>query len=218
MSGTTGSAENALLFERLVLPHLDAAYNQARWLLQDEHDAQDVVQEAMLRALRYMGTCRSEEAKSWLLQIVRNCCFSWLKENRPKDRTFGSGDVDPWDDIAAPAEGEPHTAAIRNATRLSVNKAISALPVGYRDVLVLREFEELSYAEIATITGCPIGTVMSRLARARAALRRILTAQDAPFSPTPISLHDRNPIAFGESRDADSPDEQPLPATTRTTL
>jgi RNA polymerase sigma-70 factor, ECF subfamily len=166
--------DNTRRFERLVLPHLDAAYNLARWLLKNDHDAQDAVQEAMLRALRYIGSCRDDASKAWLLQIVRNCCFTWLKQNRPAERLLPLGDEELWDDIAAPAADEPEVVVARNATRVSVNDAIAALPVAFRDVLVLREFEEFSYAEIANITGTPIGTVMSRLARARGLLREAL--------------------------------------------
>ncbi|MFL6695484.1 MAG: sigma-70 family RNA polymerase sigma factor [Ramlibacter sp.] len=177
------------LFEQLALPHLDAAYNLARWLLHNDHDAQDVVQDAMLRALRYIGGCRPDEAKAWLLQIVRNCCFSWIKQNRPKERVHASGDDERWDHIPAPANDEPETMALRNATCLSVNQAIAALPVAYRDVLVLREFEELSYADIARVTGTPIGTVMSRLARSRAMLRLALSPAEPamPRAARPVS-------------------------------
>jgi RNA polymerase sigma-70 factor, ECF subfamily len=169
--------DHARRFELLVMPHLDAAYNLARWLLKNDHDAQDVVQDAMLRAMRYIGSCRGDGSKSWVLQIVRNCCFSWLKENRPAERLLPVGDEDLWDDIAAPASEEPEAVALRNAARVSVNGAIAALPAAFRDVLVLREFEELSYAEIASITGTPIGTVMSRLARARGLLRDALAPE-----------------------------------------
>jgi RNA polymerase sigma-70 factor (ECF subfamily) len=163
-------------FELLALPHLDAAYNLARWLTRDDQDAQDVVQEATLRALRYFGGFRGDSARAWLLQIVRNTCFSWLKENRP-------GDMQPLDEsgagpeVNAPAADEPHVAALRRADREQVNRALAALPAVFREVLVLRELEELSYKEIAHITDAPVGTVMSRLARARALMRQALAPE-----------------------------------------
>ena len=157
-------------FERLVLPHLDAAYNLARWLARNDHDAQDVVQEACLRAMRYFDSFRGDQVRPWLLQIVRNTCWSWLGDNRP-------GDVVPFDDTdedVAPSSDEPHANALRNADRAQVNQAIAALPVALREVLVLRDMEDLSYKDIARIADIPIGTVMSRLSRARAQMREAL--------------------------------------------
>jgi RNA polymerase sigma-70 factor (ECF subfamily) len=167
-------------FERLALPHLDAAYNLARWLTHNDHDAEDVVQEAMMRAMRYMKSCRGDDAKAWLLRIVRNTCFDWLKENRPAERLFLDEDGEALNDIAAPDGGEPHAVAARNAERRQINDAITALPAVYRDVLVLREIEDLSYNEIARIADIPVGTVMSRLARARGLLRQLLSPAGAP--------------------------------------
>jgi len=167
-------------FERLVLPHLDAAYNLARWLTHNDHDAQDVVQEAMMRAMRYMESCRGDDAKPWLLRIVRNSCFDWLKENRPAERQFLDEDGEALNEIAAPHADEPHAVASRNAERRQINDAIAALPAAYRDVLVLREIEDLSYSEIARIADIPVGTVMSRLARARGLLRQMLSPAVAP--------------------------------------
>jgi RNA polymerase sigma-70 factor, ECF subfamily len=165
--------ENRRRFETLVMPHLDAAYNLARWLTHNDHDAQDVVQDAMMRAMRYMASCEGDDAKAWLLQIVRNHCFSWLKRNRPAERLYLDDDA-MLDEIAAPASQDPYSAAVRNAERSQVNAAISRLPAAYRDVLVLRELEDLPYADISRIAGIPVGTVMSRLSRARALLRRSL--------------------------------------------
>src|SRR3954463_2092214 len=98
-------------FERLALPHLDAAYNLARWLTRNDHDAEDVVQEAMMRAMRYIGSCRGDDAKAWLLQIVRNSCFTWLKENRPSERLLLDEDGEALNEIAAPDAYEPHAVA-----------------------------------------------------------------------------------------------------------
>jgi len=170
-------------FERLAMPHLDAAYNLARWLTRNDHDAQDVVQEACLRAMRYFGGFRGEQARPWLLQTVRHTCWSWLKENRPAELvSFDDDDSDPaWREGTAPPGDEPHTAALRNADRRQINLAIAALPIALREVLVLREMEELSYKEIAGIVDVPIGTVMSRLSRAREAMREALQPGARPL-------------------------------------
>ena len=163
-----------------MLPHLDAAYNLARWLTRNDHDAQDVVQEAMMRAMRYMASCRGDDAKAWLLQIVRNSCFTWLKVNRPAERLFLDEDGEALNEVPAPAADEPQSAAARNDERRRINDAIASLPAAYRDVLVLREIEDLSYGDIARIAGIPVGTVMSRLARARGLLRQMLSSPAAP--------------------------------------
>jgi RNA polymerase sigma-70 factor, ECF subfamily len=169
--------ENRRRFERLALPHLDAAFNLARWLTRNDHDAQDVVQEAMMRAMRYMASCRGDDAKAWLLRIVRNSCFTWLKENRPAERLFLDDEGDALGEIAGPDADEPLSIALRNAERRQINDAIAALPAAYRDILVLREIEDLSYADIARIAGIPVGTVMSRLARSRGLLRQALSPE-----------------------------------------
>ena len=166
-------------FEKMALPHLDAAYNLARWLTHNDQDAQDVVQEAWLRALKYFGSFRGESARPWLLQIVRHTCFSWLQANRPAD-LVSLDDEEACDEIPAPAGDEPQAVALRLADREQINRAIRALPACYRDVLILREMEDLSYRQIAKIAGIPIGTVMSRLGRARGLLRRSLTAGTRP--------------------------------------
>ena len=169
------SDENWRRFELLAMPHLDAAHNLARWLTHNDHDAQDVVQEALVRAMRYMSGFRGENARPWLLQIVRHSCFSWLKENRPTERRLlDDDDDDALREVAAPAADEPHSVAMLKADRLQVDRATAALPVAYREVLVLRELEGLSYKEIAAVARIPIGTVMSRLARARERLLAIL--------------------------------------------
>jgi len=162
-------------FETLAMPHLDAAYNLARWLTRDAHDAEDVVQEALLRALRYIGGLRGEGARPWLLQIVRHTCWSWLRQNRPAESVQLDDPDEAWRELPAPAADEPSAIAMRKADRQQINDAIAALPIPYREVLVLRELEELSYGEIARIAEIPIGTVMSRLARARGLMRAALT-------------------------------------------
>jgi RNA polymerase sigma-70 factor (ECF subfamily) len=167
-------------FERVAMPHLDAAYNLARWLTQDDHDAEDVVQEALVRAMRYIDGFRGDSARAWLLQIVRNTCFSWLKENRAKNQTTLDDFDEAAEAIAAPSSQEPPAIAMRKADKAQIDAAIAALPVAYREVLVLRELEELAYADIARIAEIPVGTVMSRLSRARALVRASLTAVARP--------------------------------------
>jgi RNA polymerase sigma-70 factor, ECF subfamily len=166
-------------FEKSVLPHLDAAYNLARWLTRNDHDAEDVVQEAYLRAFRFFDGMRDGDARPWLLTIVRNAGYSWLEKNRPAevvaldDAGLIAADVETAGH-AAPAESNPEVIMLQSANRKLVNQALEEIPVGYREVVVMRELEDLSYKEIAAIAGIPIGTVMSRLARGRELLRRVI--------------------------------------------
>jgi RNA polymerase sigma-70 factor (ECF subfamily) len=160
-------------FEQTVLPHLDAAYNLARWLTRNDHDADDVLQEAMLRAYRHFAGLRGEP-RPWLLAVVRNACWSWLQANRPTE-------VEPLDDdIADDALPGPEALLARALDRRMLNEAIAALPVQFREVLVLRELEDLAYRDIARIAGIPIGTVMSRLSRARRLLAESVRVAAAP--------------------------------------
>lgn len=164
------------VFEELVLPHLDAAYNLARWLARDPHDAEDVVQDACIRALRYVGSLHGNDARAWFLTIVRNAFYDWLGRNRPAELVQEDDDV-----IAAridPSSPDPEREALRRAERHALTDAIAALPLQYREVLVLRELEEMSYKEIARVADIPIGTVMSRLARARGLLQRSPVLQE----------------------------------------
>jgi RNA polymerase sigma-70 factor (ECF subfamily) len=164
----------------MVLPHLDAAYNLARWLTRNDHDAGDVAQEAMLRAIRYFHSFRGEHARPWLLQIVRHTCYTWLEQNRPSE-VVGLDDAgDTWREVPAPSAEDPQAMAARKAERAQIDWALSSIPVAYREVIVLRELEDLSYKDIARIANIPVGTVMSRLARGRELLRKILSGQLQP--------------------------------------
>jgi RNA polymerase sigma-70 factor (ECF subfamily) len=159
-------------FEQAVLPHLDAAYNLARWLMRNEQDAQDVAQEAYLRAFRFYPGFRGGDARSWLLKIVRNTCYSWLHANRPLQEAAE------FDENLFPANSgapNPEEAVLQRDSNTLLRKALEKLPPNYREVLILRELEGMSYKEIADITGMPAGTVMSSLSRARGRLRHILT-------------------------------------------
>ena len=150
-------------FEELVLPHLDAAYNLARWLTRNVNDADDVVQDACVRALKYIGSLNGDSARAWFLTIVRHAFYDWCKRNRPTELARDDGTA--IDMAIDPAAVDPEQALLCNAES-------KALAEAYREVLVLRELEELSYKEIARIADIPIGTVMSRLARARGLLQR----------------------------------------------
>lgn len=150
-------------FERIVLPHLDDAYTLARYLLRDQHDAQDAVQDAVLRALRYFETYRDGDARSWLLAIVRNCCLTRYRRARAER------DVVPLvEELDVAHDGRPTDArAIEQSERAAIERALAELPSEFREVIVLREVQQLSYREISDVVGVPIGTVMSRLARGR---------------------------------------------------
>jgi RNA polymerase sigma-70 factor (ECF subfamily) len=162
--------EDRARFEAVVLPHLDAAFNLARWLLRSRSDAEDVAQEALLRAFRAFATYRAGNARAWLLQIVRNTCFTWLQQNRRAEQ------FTEFDETTMPQESEnPETLAIASSNREQLARVLEELPAGFREILVLRELEGCSYKEIAEITSRPIGTVMSALARARQHLRTSLT-------------------------------------------
>jgi len=159
-------------FEAQVLPHLNAAYRFARWLSHSPGDADDVVQEAMLRAFRGFDALRGSDAKAWLLAIVRNCHATALKQQQRRAFVPLPEEHDPRDGYAMTATTpDPESASIRRDDARSLERLMSALPEEHREVLVLREIEDLDYRAIATVTNVPIGTVMSRLARARAALK-----------------------------------------------
>ena len=157
-------------FDALVLPHLDAAYNLARWLTRDTHDAEDVVQDACIRALKYIGSLEGGDARGWFLKIVRNAFYDWLGRNRPAEVVNDENEA--VDAAVDPVAISPEQAAMRKAELRMLADALEELPLQYREVLILRELEELSYKEIARVADIPVGTVMSRLARARGLLQR----------------------------------------------
>src|SRR5258705_2437645 len=157
-------------FEELVLPHLDAGYNLARWLTRNVNDAEDVVQDASVRALKYVGSLRDGDARAWFLTIVRHAFYDWCKRNRPAEIVKDDGTAI---DMAVDESAmDPERAALRSAESRSLADAMAELPLVFREVLILRELEDLSYKEIARIVDIPVGTVMSRLARARGLLQR----------------------------------------------
>ena len=155
-------------FDLLILPHLDAAYNLARWLVGNPADAEDIVQEAFLRALRFFDGFRGADSRAWLLKIVRNTSYSWLRKNRPTQLT------DEFDETIHSDENADESAEMKLLSRAEserVINALEALPLTFREILVLREIEGLSYKEISEVTGMAMGTVMSSLSRARHRLR-----------------------------------------------
>jgi len=159
------------VFEQTVLPHLDAAFNYARWLTRNDAEAEDVVQDACVRAMRFFSSLRDDDARAWLFTIVRNTWYS--RVSRLAKMTAGApltDGQDQWPDNAL----DPEERLLQQHTVALVREALEQLPVDFREVIVLREIEGLSYKEIAAVAGVPIGTVMSRLARARERLQTIL--------------------------------------------
>jgi RNA polymerase sigma-70 factor, ECF subfamily len=154
----------------MVLPHLDAGHNLARWLARNAHDAEDVLQDACLRALKYVDALHGEDARAWFLTVVRHAFYDWCRRNRPAEVVEDAGTAIEWavDDVGI----DPQTALLRSAESRALAEAVAELPLAFREVLILREFEDLSYREIARIADIPVGTVMSRLARARGLLQR----------------------------------------------
>jgi len=163
------NAEDRARFEQLVLPHLDGAFNLAVWILSSRTDAEDVTQDAMLRAFRFFGCFHGADVRAWLLQIVRNTCYTWLKKNRRMKMT------DQFDEeLHMQSSATPESIAIAGNDRERLTRALETIPLRYRAVIVLRELEGCSYKEIAAITSIPIGTVMSSLSRARRQLHSAL--------------------------------------------
>jgi len=159
-------------FDDVVLPHLDAAHRLARWLMRNEHDAEDVVQEASLRALRYFRTFTGGNGRAWFLRIVRNTCSGW------RQRGYASTDIfDEEQHSSDRAADDPETLLLQIDTAAAIDQAMDHLPDRLRELLILRELQGLSYREMADVMEVPIGTVMSGLSRARQALRRALANQ-----------------------------------------
>ena len=156
-------------FEQHIIPHMNVAYNLARWLTSNDSDAQDVVQESYLRAFKYFGGFGGRDSRGWLLRIVRNAFYDWLKQNRRE------GTSEPFDEEMHSAmdetQGPDGRLLLEKADHELLHKAIASLPLEFREILVLRELEGFSYNEISQLVNIPLGTVMSRLARARERLR-----------------------------------------------
>jgi len=167
-------------FEQTVLPHLEAAYNLARWLAGNDHDAQDVAQEASLRAFKFFAGFRGENTRAWLLTIVRNTFYNWLQKNRPRELAGDLGD-EALEIEDGSANADP--THLRRADAETVRRALAELPVEFREVMVLREMEGFDYKEIAGLCEVPIGTVMSRLSRGRKLLQKRLAAEFKPEDP-----------------------------------
>jgi RNA polymerase sigma-70 factor (ECF subfamily) len=158
------------IFEETFLPHLDAAYNLARWLTRNSSDAEDVVQEAFLRAFRFSRGFHTGDGRAWLLKIVRNTSYTWMKKNRRPEIIFDLNE-----EIAEDTSKGADSEMLENAERDLMRKHLLTLPASLREVMVLRHIEELSYKQIAELIEVPIGTVMSRLSRGRERLQKSLT-------------------------------------------
>jgi len=174
--------DKAKRFDAMVLPHLDAAYNLARWLARNDADAQDIAQEACLRAYKFFDGFHGNDGKSWLLAIVRNTCYTWLQKHRGRSREESFDENIHGDDPAfvdTLPHNNPEVLLMQQASKRIIDTALERLPVECREIIVLRELEDLSYKEIAEIAEIPIGTVMSRLSRARKLLREQLERQSA---------------------------------------
>ena len=158
-------------FEETIMPHLDAAYNLARWLTRNEHDAEDVAQDAVLRAFKFFDGFRGGNSRAWLLSIVRNTAYTWLQKNRKHEiAAVFSEEKHDVEDLAS----NPEVLLLKTADHQEIMRAVEQLPVEFREVIILRELEGMSYKEIAEMSDVPLGTVMSRLARARKQLQRSL--------------------------------------------
>jgi RNA polymerase sigma factor (sigma-70 family) len=166
-----GEDERLAQFQRAILPHLDAAYNLARWLTHNDHDAEDVVQEASLRAFQFFDGFHGTDGRPWLLRIIRNTCYTWLERNRTVKPATLDEEIHP---VVSPDPG-PVSRLIESEDRQLLSDALEELPAEYREVIVLRDLEGLSYKEVASVVNIPIGTVMSRLARGRERLQQVLT-------------------------------------------
>ena len=172
-------------YEEALLPHLDAAYNLARWLTRDERDAEDVVQEAYLRAIKHFATFRGGNARPWLLTIVRNTFYTSIQQNRV---TEAIDRFDDEEDIFISEAPNPEMLLLQESDKQIVRRALRKLPTQFLEIIVLREFEELSYQQIANLVQVPIGTVMSRLARARKRLAQLISNSYQEMRPEEVAV------------------------------
>lgn len=169
-----GGQDKLQRFEQAILPHLDAAYNLARWLTRNEDDAKDMVQEAYLRAFKFFDGFHGVDGRAWLLSTVRNTCYTWLEKNRRSQGTT------PFDEEIHTVDEDamnPSALALKSGEVELLKESLDELPAEFREVIVLRDLEEMSYKQIAEVINVPLGTVMSRLARARGRLKQILCSR-----------------------------------------
>ena len=174
MQTSTDPSAKIARFEATVLPHLDAAYNLARWMTRNVTDAEDVAQEAMMRAFRFFGTFRGEDGRVWLMTIVRNTYLTWIRRQMPQQN---SAEFDERVHTDIEAALTPESEFLRQANTEQVRRAIEHLPPEYREVILMRELEQMSYREIAAVMQSPLGTVMSRISRARSMLRQLIASE-----------------------------------------
>jgi RNA polymerase sigma-70 factor (ECF subfamily) len=179
---TASSKEQS--FQTMMLPHLDSAFNLARWLARSNPDAEDIVQEAYLRAFKFFDSFHGEDGRAWLLGIVRNTFYTWYQQNKTQasstqfEEELHSIQIN---DAAKHKDGNPETLLIQKDSQRQIHQALKALPVEFREVMVMRELEDLTYKQIAGIIGIPIGTVMSRLGRGRKQLAEILASTNREY-------------------------------------
>ena len=181
--------QNERRYREVVLPHLDSAFNLARWLARNDQDAEDIVQEAFLRAYRFFDSFHGDDARPWIMGIVRNTFYTWYQQQRAqRQSTQFDEDLHSGTAVDASAvqrsDDNPETLLLHKDAQRQFHRALSALPEEFREVLVMRELEDLSYKDIAGIVGIPVGTVMSRLARGRKRLAQVLGASDRTHDGT----------------------------------
>jgi RNA polymerase sigma-70 factor, ECF subfamily len=186
-SGTAPAPDES--FDDVVLPHLAVAYRLARWRMRNEHDAEDVVQEALLRAFRYFRTFTGGDGQAWFLRIVRNTCSGW----RGHGFRLPTDSFDEEQHSSAGSASDPETLLLKTDNATLIARAMRSLPDSFHQLLVLREFEDLSYRELADVMEIPIGTVMSRLSRARQALRGALDSELKPYDDSLLEQNRARP-------------------------
>ncbi|MEA3117606.1 MAG: polymerase sigma-70 factor, subfamily [Paraburkholderia sp.] len=214
-AGALAEAERSRRFQQMALPHLDAAYNLARWLCGNSNDAEDIVQEAFMRALRFFDSFRGDTARPWLLAIVRRTWYTeWQRRASSREVAAFDDEIDRIDEMTIDGWGaspsDPQALLIREEDARQVHEALAQLPVEFREMLILRELEDMSYRDIAIIADLPIGTVMSRLARARRKLAAVLRPQQSAANPAGHPTG--NSARKGEGPDMASRKRAPTPA------